>query len=139
MDETFIRDAMFRTMGLPLITYVPLQVAAILIMKHWGWRIAAALPLIPMVPVIYAGFDPDAYGHGSLYGVGLYLVYIHAMVYLAIFCLVGLVNWIIRANRQNSATSTENDKDTDVYGPILIVLLVLAVIALLGLMFIPFR
>lgn len=34
MDGAWIGGAMFRTMGFIFITYVPLQVAAILIPKH---------------------------------------------------------------------------------------------------------
>ena len=114
-------------------------------MKHWGWRVAAALPLVAMSPVLYAGFDPDSYGHGSLYGVGLYFVYVPAMVYLAIFCLVGLVNRSVRANRENSDTSTANNENADAETGMksqthtVIVLVVLAAIVFLGLMLIPFR
>lgn len=145
MDEILIADVMSRTMAFPLVTYVPLQAAAILMMKHWGLRIAAALPLIPMVPVIYVGFDPNSYGNGSLYGVGLYLVYTPAMAYLAIFCLVGLVNRFVCANRLSTDTSTKNDADADAeteaksHAPILIALLVLATVIVLGLVLLPFK
>jgi len=113
MDELITRHVMFRTLVFPLITYVPLQVAAILMTRHCGWRIVAALPLIPMVPVIYAGFDPDSYDHGSLYGVGLYFVYTPAMVYLAIFCLVGFVITLVWENRESSDIAAESDESPD--------------------------
>ena len=114
MHETLIADTMSETMGFPLITYVPLQLVAIVMMKHWVSRIAAALPLVPMVPVIYAGFDPDSYGHGSLYGVGLYFVYVPSMVYLAIFCLVRFAITLVQENRESSDQSTEDEENADV-------------------------
>lgn len=83
--EAQLWDLMFRTMRFMLVTYVPLQVAAIVIMKRLTWRIVAALPLIPMLPVIYAGMNRDAYRDGSLYGLVFYFPYAPVMVYLAFF------------------------------------------------------
>lgn len=108
-----LADAMWETMGFMLITYVPLQVAAIVMMKRLLWRIAAALPLIPMLPVIYAGLTPDAYRDGSLYGLVFYFPYAPAMVYLAILCLVRGVIHLAHENRQSLETSPEDGGNAD--------------------------
>jgi len=145
MDATIIGDAMSQMMSFPLITYVPLQVAAILMMQHWSLRIAAAFPLIPMLPVIYTGFDPDSYGNGSLYGVGLYFVYIPAMVYLAIFCLIRFAITLVQENRASPVESTEDeqcaDGQTEATSPaaVLLALVVVAVIIIFIMMLlVPF-
>ncbi|MDA1051416.1 MAG: hypothetical protein O3C40_13170 [Planctomycetota bacterium] len=125
--EAHLWAMMYRTMGFMLMTYVPLQVAAILMMKRLPWRIAAALPLIPMLPVIYAGMDRDAYRDGSLYGLVFYFPYAPVMVYLAILIFAGL------ASRAAKTTAIESEQTNDSGGTRLpVILLTLAVLFGLG-------
>ena len=100
--EAQLWDLMFRTMRFMLVTYVPLQVAAIVMMKRLPWRIVAALPLIPMLPVIYAGMDRDAYRDGSLYGLVFYFPYAPVMLYLAIVFFAGLASRAAKANKSDT-------------------------------------
>ncbi|MEQ1824752.1 MAG: hypothetical protein ABL921_02355 [Pirellula sp.] len=72
------------------ITYVPLQVAAVWAVKHPIARLAALLPIVPMIRVILVGMQPYAYNGGSLYGIMLMFVQVPAMLYLATFILAGL-------------------------------------------------
>lgn len=125
--EAHLGDMMFRTMRFMLVTYVPLQVAAIVMMKRLPWRIVAALPLIPMLPVIYAGMDRDAYRDGSLYGLVFYFPYAPVMVYLAFFCFAGLAR-SAKANKSDSGETTSSE------GNRLSLVLCLAVIFGIGLM-----
>lgn len=107
--EAQLWDLMFRTMGFMLVTYVPLQVAAIVIMKRLPWRIVAALPLIPMLPVIYAGMNRDAYRDGSLYGLVVYFPYAPVMLYLAIVFFGGLASRSANANQPDTEKTTSGE------------------------------
>lgn len=127
--EAQLWDLMFRTMRFMLVTYVPLQVAAIVIMKRLTWRIVAALPLIPMLPVIYAGMNRDAYRDGSLYGLVFYFPYAPVMVYLAFFCFAGLTSRSAKANKLDSGETTSSEGNR-----LSLLLLSLAVIFGIGLM-----
>ncbi len=50
---------------------------------------AAALPLLFMVPMIVAGLQPSAYRSGSLYGMFFFCPYLPAMIYLVAVASVG--------------------------------------------------
>ncbi|MBC8872530.1 MAG: hypothetical protein H8E44_24110 [Planctomycetes bacterium] len=131
--EAGLSDAMVRTMGFMLITYVPLQVAAVVMMKRLLWRIAAALPLIPMLPVIYVGFNLDTYRDGSLYGLAFYFPYAPAMVYLAAILGVGI--FVTRGKRKAAAdTTTETTGTTPRRNRALITVAALGVVAGIGLL-----
>lgn len=59
----FSPDDWKQMMGLMVFvvaTYVPLQVATVRAVKHPEARIAALLPLIPMLRVTIRGMQPDA-------------------------------------------------------------------------------
>lgn len=125
--DAHLWDTMFRTMRFMLVTYAPLQVAAIVMMKRLPWRIAAALPLIPMLPVIYAGMDRDVYRDGSLYGLVFYFPYAPVMIYLALFFFAGL------ATRAAKKTAPESEQTNDSGGKrVPVVLLTLAVLFGIG-------
>ena len=72
-----------------LLTYGPLQVAALVFCKRW-LRAVAALPLIVMVPIIISGANPNSHGDGSLYGLVIYVPYLPVMIYLAAILGVGI-------------------------------------------------
>ena len=97
--EAHLWEHVFQVIGFLLITYVPLQAAAIWAVKQPAARIAAGLPIIPMLPVIFTGVQPNTHRDGSLYGILLMIVYAPTMLYLAIFLCVGL------ANRASNTTS----------------------------------
>ena len=50
---------------------------------------AAALPLLFMVPMIIAGLQPSAYHSGSLYGMFFICPYLPAIIYLVAVSSVG--------------------------------------------------
>jgi hypothetical protein len=72
---------MLWTVGFLGITYVPLQ-CVVLWKCRGAARVAAALPLLFMVPMIIAGLQPSAYHSGSLYGMFFICPYLPAMIYL---------------------------------------------------------
>ena len=72
-----------------LLTYGPLQMAALVCCKRWLCA-AAALPLIVMVPIIISGADPNSHRDGSLYGLFIYFPYLPVMFYLAAILGVGI-------------------------------------------------
>jgi hypothetical protein len=100
--EAHLWEQVFQVIGFMLITYVPLQAAAIWAVKHPFARIAAALPILPMLPVIISGIQPNTHRDGSLYGILLMIVYVPAMLYLGTFLIVGLA---IRATQTTSPSS----------------------------------
>ena len=98
--QAHLWEHVFQVIGFLLITYVPLQAAAIWAVKHPAWRIAAGLPILPMLPVIILGIQPNTHRDGSLYGMLLMIVYAPAMLYLAAFLFVALAN---RASKTSSS------------------------------------
>ena len=70
------------------ITYVPLQ-CVVLWKCRGAARVAAALPLLFMVPMIIAGLQPSSYHSGSLYGMFFFCPYLPAMIYLIAVSSVG--------------------------------------------------
>lgn len=96
-----------------LFTYVPLQAAAIWSMRHTIARIAAGLPILPMLPVIISGVQPNTHRDGSLYGILLMGAYGPAMVYLAIFLVVGLAFRAARAKGQTPVVAASSDVAAD--------------------------
>ena len=79
--EPWMWKQMLWTVGLLGITYVPLQ-CVVLWKCRGAARVAAALPLLFMVPMIIAGLQPSAYHSGSLYGMFFICPYLPAMIYL---------------------------------------------------------
>ncbi len=88
-----------------LLTYVPLQIAAIWAVQHPAARIAAGLPIVPMFPVMITGLQPQTHRDGSLYGLLLMMVYVPAMLYLAAFLLSGLASRGAKANGPKPAAA----------------------------------
>ena len=88
--ETHLWTQMTQTMGLLLIAYLPLQIGAILIVRHWLARLAAGLPIVLMLPVMITGFQTKTYEDGSLFGIGLIVISAPVMFYLAVFVCAGL-------------------------------------------------
>ncbi len=113
MEDEIVRSAMSRAMTFVLVTYLPLQLIAVLVVRGMVWRCAATLPLIVMLPVIYGGFNPAAYRNGSLYGIVYYVTYAPAMVCLAIVCLVGIGKRFARIRRLKGAGSSVIDEDVE--------------------------
>lgn len=85
-------------------TYVPLQVATVRAVKHPEARIAALLPLIPMLRVTIRGMQPDAYYDGGSYAIMLGFVMAPTMLYLTIFLFTGLA-WRSREMGKRSVNS----------------------------------
>lgn len=102
LAQTQLGERAFETIALLLFTYVPLQAAAIWLMKRPVWRIVAGLPLLPMLPVAISGAQPGTYRDGSLFGILLMAAYLPAMVYVGIFVIAGLIR------RARDSVSTES-------------------------------
>jgi hypothetical protein len=94
-------EQVFQVIGFLLVTYVPLQAAAIWAVKHPAARIAAGLPILPMLPVIITGLQPNTHRDGSLYGILLMIVFAPSMLYLAVFLFAGLAS---RASKTAGST-----------------------------------
>lgn len=102
-------EQVFQVMGFLLITYVPLQTATIWAVKHPAAKIAAGLPMVPMLPVIITGIQPNSHRDGSLYGILLLIVFVPAMLYLAVFLFVGLANRAAnKCDPESDATAQSN-------------------------------
>ena len=86
--EPWIWKQMLWTVGFLSATYLPLQ-CVVLWRSRGATRVAAALPLLFMVPMIVAGLRPDAYRSGSLYGMFFFCPYLPAMIYLVAVSCVG--------------------------------------------------
>ena len=86
--EPWMWKQMLWTVGFLGITYVPLQ-CVVLWKCRGAARVAAALPLLFMVPMIIAGLQPSAYHSGSLYGMFFICPYLPAMIYLVAVSSVG--------------------------------------------------
>jgi hypothetical protein len=84
--EPWIVERMLWNVGFLCATYVPLQVAALWRQRGIN-RIAAAAPLLFMVPMIIGACSPDAYRDGSLFGMYFFCPYLPAMLYLSIAAL----------------------------------------------------
>jgi hypothetical protein len=84
--EPWIRERMIWNVGFLVLTYVPLQAIA-LWRQRGANRIAAAVPMLFMVPMIIGASSADAYRDGSLFGMYYYIPYAPAMLYLAIAAL----------------------------------------------------
>jgi hypothetical protein len=98
---------MVRLMTFVFITYVPLQAAAVWAVKHPIARLAALLPIVPMIRVILVGMQPHVYDGGSLYGIMLMFVQVPSMVYLGIFVLAG-VTYRIMMSKPELETAQED-------------------------------
>lgn len=70
------------------ITYIPLQCVAIWKCRGIA-RVAAALPLLVMVPMIIGACRPTAYENGSLFGMFFVCPYLPVMIYLIAVSLAG--------------------------------------------------
>jgi len=79
--EAQLRQTAWWTVLFLLLTYGPLQVAAL--WRSTGWkRIAAALPLLVMTPLIVAGGNPNTHRDGSLYGLYIVCPFLPVLIYL---------------------------------------------------------
>ena len=86
--EPWMWKQMLWTVGFLGITYVPLQ-CVVLWKCRGAARLAAAFPLLFMVPMIIAGLQPAAYHSGSLYGMFFICPYLPAMIYLVAVSSLG--------------------------------------------------
>ena len=86
--EPWMWKQMLWTVGFLGITYVPLQ-CVVLWKCRGAARLAAAFPLLFMVPMIIAGLQPAAYQSGSLYGMFFICPYLPAMIYLVAVASAG--------------------------------------------------
>jgi hypothetical protein len=109
--ESHLWEQVFQVMGFLLVTYIPLQSAAIWAVKHPIARLAAGLPMLPMLPVIVSGMQPNTHRDGSLYGILLMMVFAPSMIYLTIFLFSGLA---IRAAKTNSPDSIAKLESKDI-------------------------
>lgn len=105
-EQALLMDQMIRTMGLLLITYLPLQFGAIASVRHWLARLAAGLPILLMLPFMITGFQTKTYEDGSLFGIGLIVVSVPVMIYLALFVIAGLAS---RAANKKTLESESTD------------------------------
>ena len=67
-------------------TYLPLQAFA-LWRRRGATRLAAAMPLLVMIPLIIAGLLPSNYEDGSLYKLGFFCPYLPVMIYLVMILI----------------------------------------------------
>ena len=79
--EPAIWNDMLSTVGLLCATYLPLQFIALWRCRGAA-RVAAALPLLVMLPLIVVGLQPSNYRDGSLYKLGFFCPYLPVMIYL---------------------------------------------------------
>jgi len=79
--EPWIWKRMLWTVGFLCVTYLPVQFVALRQLRGVS-RVAAALPLLFMVPMIYVGLQPATYRDGSLYGMYFICPYLPTMIYL---------------------------------------------------------
>ena len=86
--EPWIWERMLWTVGFLCATYLPLQ-CVVLWKSRGATRVAGALPLLVMVPMIAAGLRPEAYQDGSLFGMYFIFPYLPAMIYLVAVSCVG--------------------------------------------------
>ena len=100
--QAHLWEQVFQVIGFLLITYVPLQAAAIWAVRHPLGRLAAGLPMLAMLPVIISGMQPNTHRDGSLYGILLMIVYVPVMISLAIALFAGLAS---RAAKQSEPDS----------------------------------
>lgn len=129
--EAHLWTQMIQTMGFLLIVYLPLQIGAILLVRHWLARLAAGLPIVLMLPVMITGFQTKTYADGSLFGLGLIVISVPVMVYLAAFFFGGL------AVRSANAKKSELGESTNANGTRLILtLLTIAAIVVIGIIFV---
>ena len=76
------------TAGFLGVTYIPLQIVAIWKCRGVA-RVAAALPLFVMVPLLVGAVQPVNYDTGSLFGMFCVCPYLPAMIYLSAVSLAG--------------------------------------------------
>lgn len=107
--ESHLWEQVFQVIGFLLITYVPLQTAAIWAVKHPIARLAAGLPILPMLPVIITGIQPNTHRDGSLFGILLMMVFVPSMLYLAIFLFSGLASRAAKTNSPEPVVKPESD------------------------------
>lgn len=108
--EAHLWGQMMKTMGLLIIAYLPLQTGSILIVRHWAARLAAGLPIILMLPMMFNGFQTDTYQDGSLFGIGLLVVTVPVMFYLAVIFFAGLSIRSANANRSDHGETTSRNR-----------------------------
>jgi hypothetical protein len=127
--EARLMEQMLQTMGFLLITWLPLQIAAIWIVKHPLARIGAALAIIPIIPILVTGFQTKTYRDGSLFGILFMGIYVPVMIYLALFFFAGLA---ARSAKKTAPESTQTGTEPNAGKQIPVVLLTLAVLFGLG-------
>lgn len=120
-NQAHVRDHMIQTMGWLLITYLPLQIGAIASVRHWLARLAAGLPIILMLPFVIKGFQPKTYRNDVFFEIGLIVVSVPAMIYLALFVVTGLAG---RAANKKTLESEPTDGHGANRLPIVLVTLV---------------
>lgn len=76
------------TAGFLSVTYIPLQCVAIWKCRGVA-RVAAALPLLAMIPMLYGALQPLSYDSGSLFGMYFVCPYLPSMIYLIAVSLIG--------------------------------------------------
>jgi hypothetical protein len=128
--EAHLWGQMIKTMGLLIITYLPLQIGAILVVRHWAARLAAGLPIILMLPVTFRGFNTNTYQDGSLFGIGLLVVTVPVIFYLAVFLLAGLSIRSANAKKSDQGETTSRNGNG-----LALSLLTLAAIVLIAVLF----
>jgi ribosomal protein L37AE/L43A len=79
--EPGIWKQMLWTVGFLCATYLPVQFLALRKLRGAA-RVAAAVPLLFMAPMIVAGLRPEAYRDGSLYMMYFGCPYLPVMIYL---------------------------------------------------------
>lgn len=131
-DEIHLWTQMLQAMGFLLITYLPLQIGAILIVRHWLARLAAGLPIVLMLPVIMTGFQTKTYEDGSLFGIGLIVISAPVMFYLAVVVCAGLAFRSANANKsEHSESKNDHGKRLTLTRLTIAALVVIAVIFVL--------
>ena len=128
--EAHLWTQMFQTMGLLLIIYLPLQIGAVLTVRHWLARLAAGLPIVLMLPFIVTGFQTKTYEDGSLYGIGLMVVSVPVMAYLSAFFFAGLAARSAKKKAENGESTNDNETR------LILTLLTIAAIVLIAVVFV---
>jgi len=79
--EPWMWQQMLWTVGFLCVTYLPLQCVALWKCRGVA-RVAAALPLLVMIPMLYGALQPLNYHDGSLFGMFFVCPYLPAIIYL---------------------------------------------------------
>ncbi|MDZ4686111.1 MAG: hypothetical protein SH850_13670 [Planctomycetaceae bacterium] len=86
--EPWMWPQMLWTVGFLCVTYLPLQCVALWKCRGVA-RVAAALPILVMIPMLYGAVQPLNYDDGSLFGMYFVCPYLPAMIYLVAVSLAG--------------------------------------------------